>query len=64
MDDRPGTPGRFAIDFRFQKVTELFVGERRPLHVGRRHHAGAKLPHDFFPQLGMIPGGGDVNLRE
>ena len=47
--------GRFAIDFRFQPVPEPFVfGERRPLHVRRRHHAGAKLPHDFFPQLRVI----------
>ena len=40
------------IDFGLEQVAQAFVfGQRRALHVRRRHHAGAQLAHDLFPEL-------------
>ena len=62
-DHRPriDTSGRFAIDFRFQPVPEpLVLGQGRPRHIRRRHHARAELAHNFFPQLRVIAHRGEI----
>ena len=49
------------IDFRFQPVPEsLVVGQRRPAHTRRGHHAGAKFSNDSFPQLRVVTCGREI----
>ena len=58
---RIDTSCRFAIDFRFEPIPEsLVLRQLRPLHARWRHHARAKLAHDFLPQLRMVTRSGEV----
>src|SRR5262249_60670370 len=57
------TTGGLAIDLRFQKIPERFVlGEWRPPHLRRRHHAGAQFPDHFLPQLLVIADRGKIQI--
>ena len=46
--------GSGAIELGLKGYSQCFIGcSIRPRHPLRRHHAGAKLPHDFFPGLAI-----------